>query len=241
MAINTSSLTQHNINTVELVAQSQVSEAHQIKENSQNRSAKFLQMLPTLLINAVVPYAVNMVAQHYMPTIDSLLLASSVPALYTLGMFVWKKQVNAIGLLVVASLLLTAVFALLFRSPRLLLLQGSAVNGLFGVVMLVSLLFSRPILFYIIRSIVAQNDPQRAASFNANWAFPQVRHCYRLLTLIWGCVTVGQLLLVTVLVFNLPISGFAVIMPAAHWSMAMMRKNHRLVAQLREERDAAQQ
>lgn len=213
-----------------------------------NRAEMLRRMLPMMLVNAVAPFTINMVAQHYMPTIDSLLLASSVPALWTLGSLIWKKHIDVMGLIVIASLLLTAVFALAFQSPRLLLLQGSAVNGLLGIGMLISLLFPRPVLFYLMRSIMTQNDPQRVARFNTDWAFPQVRSFYRILTIVWGCVTAGHLLLITALVFTLPISlmliispimGFAFVIPAAQWSMHYMRKNQRLFAQLRQERDRA--
>ena len=216
-------------------------------QNNASRITMIRRMLPMLLINGVAPFAINMIAQHYMSTIDSLLLASSVPALWTLGNLIWKKHIDVMGLIVIASLLLTAVFALIFQSPRLLLLQGSAVNGLLGVGMLLSLLFPRPVLFYLIRSITTQNDPQRIASFNANWEFPQVRSFYRILTTVWGCVTVIQLLLHVGLVFTLPISlmlilspilGFAFIVPAAQWSMHYVRKNQRLIAKLRQQRDA---
>ena len=212
-----------------------------------NSGKMLYRMLPNLLINAGVPFLVNMLARPHMSTTNALLLASSVPALFTLVGIIWKKRIDAVGLLVVVSLLLTAAFALLFKSPQLLLLQGAAVSGLFGIAMLVSLLFPKPILFYIVRSVLAQNDPQRVVSFNADWSFPQVRSLYRLLTIVWGCVTLSSLLLLAVLVFTLPISlmlvlspilNIAVIMPAAHWSMHVLRKNKPLFNQLRQQRDA---
>lgn len=238
MITSTSPLTQMNM---------QSSYASQ-NTTPQPQGMSFTRMLPMLLVNAAAPFAINMIAQHYMSTIDALLLASSVPALFTLGGVIWKKRIDAMGVLVVAGLLLSAVVALLFNSPRLLLLQSSAVNGLLGVVMLVSLLFAKPILFYIVRSIVTQHDAQRIASFNADWAFPQFRTCYRTLTAVWGCVMLATLVLHTALVFTLPISlmliinpflGFALILPAAHWSMSYLRKNQRIFAQLRQQRDAA--
>lgn len=210
------------------------------------RAMGFRRMLPTLLLNAVAPFAINMVAQHYMPAVEALLLASSVPALFTVGNLIWKKHIDIVGSLVVVGLLLSAIFALLFQSPQLLLLQSSMVSGLFGIGMLVSLFFSRPALFYIVRSVVAQNDPQRAASFDADWEFPQFRKFYRTLTIVWGCATVAQVLLHTVLVFTLPISlmlmlgpilNFAVIMPIAHWSMHYFRKNKQAFDELRKQRD----
>jgi intracellular septation protein A len=217
-------------------------------ENNASRGMMLRRMLPNLLINAVAPFVINILARPHMSAVDALLLASSVPALFTLSGLLWKKRIDFVGVLVVVSLLLSAVFALVFKSPRLLLLQSSAVSGLFGIVMLISLLFPRPVLFYLIRSILTQNDPQRLASFNADWAFPQIRSFYRLLTVVWGCLTVAQVLLLTLLVFTLPISlmlvlgpilNFAVIMPAAHWSMYYFRKNKPIFDQLRQQRDAA--
>lgn len=218
-----------------------------VNTNNNNRGMSLRQMLPTLLVNAGVPFAINMLASPHMSTIDALLLASSVPALYTLGSLIWKKHIDMVGVLVVVGLLLSAAFALLFNSPRLLLLQSSAVSGLFGVAMLFSLLLPRPALFYIIRSVLTQSDPQRLASFNADWSIPQIRSFYRVLTVVWGCVTVAHVLLSAVLDFNLPISlmltlgpilNFAVILPVAHWSMYYFRKNKPLFDQLHQQRAA---
>lgn len=218
-----------------------------VSKNNGGSGMSLRRMLPMLLINAVAPLLINLLARPYMSTINALLLASSVPAMYTLGGLIWKKRIDVLGLLVVVGLLLTAVFALVFHSPRLLLLQSSAVSGLLGVVMLISLLFPRPALFYIVRSIMTQNDPQRLASFNADWSFPKFRSFYRVLTTVWGCATVAQLMLLALLVFNLPISlmlvlgpilNFGVVMPIAHWSIHYSRKNKRIFDQLRQQRDA---
>lgn len=208
----------------------------------------FRAMLPALLINALLPLLINLLARPYMSTVNALLLASAVPALYTLGSLLWKRHIDLMGVLVVVGLLLTAFFALVFKSPRLLLLQSSAVSGLFGLALLISLFFSRPILFYIVRYFMTQNDPTRSASFNADWSIPQVRTFYRTLTIVWGSVNVAHLLLLALMVFTLPISlmlvvgplmGFAVIIPVTHWSIHYSRKNKQALAQLRQQRDAA--
>ena len=73
MATNTSSLSQLD------VKQSYAS------TNNSDRAMLLRRMLPNLLINAVVPLLINTLARPYMSTIDALLLASSVPALFTLG------------------------------------------------------------------------------------------------------------------------------------------------------------
>lgn len=204
------------------------------KNNKNNRGSRFRSMLPSLLINVAVPLLINMLAKPYMSTIDALLLASAVPTLFTLGNFLVKKHIDFLGILSVISLLLTAVLALLFKSPRLLLIQTSSVMGLLGIVMLISLIFPRPALFYIARSIVAQNDPQRFASFNFGWSIPQYRSFYRTLTAVWGCVTVANLLLQATLAFTLPIPLVLVLNPilvtcimvlTVTWSTRITSKN----------------
>jgi len=38
-------------------------------------------------------------------------------------------------------------------------------------------------------------DLQRQARFNAAWQLPEVRFSHRLITTVWGCVFVGELIL----------------------------------------------
>lgn len=212
--------------------------------NNNNRGTRFRHMLPSLLINVAVPFLINILAKPYMSTIDALLLASVVPTLFTLGNFIVKKHIDFLGILSVISLLFSAAIALLFNSPRLLLIQTSSVTGLLGLVMLISLLFPRPALFYIVRSIVAQNDPQRFASFNFGWSFPQYRSFYRTLTAVWGCVTVANLLLQATLAFTLPISLVLVLNPilvtcimvlTVTWSTRFASKNKQLFEYVRQQ------
>lgn len=66
MATTTSTLTQND------TKQSYVS------QNNGGRGMMSRQMIPNPLINAAAPFAINMLAQQYISTIDALLLASSV-------------------------------------------------------------------------------------------------------------------------------------------------------------------
>ncbi len=69
-----------------------------------------------------------------------------------------------------------------------------------------------------------------------------------MLSVVWGCVTISQVMLVALLAFTLPISlmvgigpilNVAIILPAAHWSVVYFRKNKRIFDQLRKLSDAA--
>jgi hypothetical protein len=215
------------------------------KNNKKNRGSRFRSMLPSLLMNVAVPLLIDIVAQRYISTIDALLLASVVPALFTLGNFVVKKHVDFLGILSIISLLLSAVIALLFNIPRLLLIQTSSVIGILGLLMLISLLFPRPALWYLARSLLAQNDPPRHASFNFGWSnLPQYRSFYRTLTAVWGSVTVANLLLQATLAFTLPIPVVLVLNPllvicimtlTLGWSVRTVNKNKPLFDHVRQQ------
>ncbi len=119
--------------------------------------------------------------------------------------------------------------------------------GLFGIVLLISLLFPRPALFYLARAVRAQNDEQHFARFNAGWAWPQIRFFYRKLTAIWGCVAIVHLLVQAVLAFTLPISvmlvlgpvlSFIIITPVAHWSRRAARKYKPFFDLVRQQQEA---
>jgi len=179
-----------------------------------------------------------------MSTIDALLLASIIPTLFTIGKFIIKKHLDFMGVLSIISLILSAVFALLFNIPQLLLIQTTSIIGFFGIIMLISLLFPRPALFYVARSLLAHHDPQRFASFNFGWSLPQYRSFYRTLTAVWGGVTVANFLLQAILAFTLPVPVMMVLNPILalcfllsplQWSIRTTRKNRPLFDQIHQQ------
>jgi hypothetical protein len=228
-------------------SQSNVQQSNE-NNNKNNRGSRFRSRLPSLLMNVAVPLVIDLLAKKYMSTIDALLLASVVPALFTLGNFIVKKHIDFLGVLSIVSLLLSAVIALLFNIPRLLLIQTSSVIGLLGLLMLISLLFPRPALWYFARSILGQNDPPRYASFNFGWSnLPQYRSFYRTLTAVWGCVTFGNLILQAILAFTLPIPVMLVLSPilvtcimvlTVIWSTRIISKNEQLFEYIRQQTNA---
>jgi hypothetical protein len=221
----------------------------QVNNKKTNRAKLFLGMLPGVLTNVVAPTLVGILARPYMSTSNVLFLSSVVPALSVLWHLIVKKWIDAVGVLVVAGLLIAAAFALLFTNPRILLLQGYVAGGLIGIMMLISLLFPRPFLFYFLRSIRTQSDPASFGIFNSNWSlFPRFRSFYRTLTAVWGCVSVAQLLLLVVLAFTLPIAltsvlssilSIGILIAMVYWTIHFTRTNTPIFEQVRQQRKNA--
>jgi len=103
--------------------------------------------------------------------------------------------------------------AFLGGDPRLFLIRESLLTVALGIACLVSLLFPKPLWFYIIRYFASANDPARAATFSANWQYPDFRTFTRVLTLVWGLTYLGEFLLRVILVYRMPIPQFMAVSP----------------------------
>jgi hypothetical protein len=105
-----------------------------------------------------------------------------------------RGQADPISIVVLLGISTNIVASFFGGSARLLLVRESLFTGAFGFACFVSLLLPRPMMFYFARHFIAGADPQRRARFDASWQFPEVRSCHRLITTVWGCVFVGELL-----------------------------------------------
>jgi uncharacterized membrane protein len=86
-------------------------------------------------------------------------------------------------------------------------------TGAFGLACFVSLLLPRPMMFYFGRHFIAGTDPQRQARFNSAWQLPQVRFAHRLITIVWGCAFVGELILRIILIYHASAATVLIVSP----------------------------
>jgi hypothetical protein len=112
---------------------------------------------------------------------------------------------------VLVFLVLGVVAALFFDDPRLVLLKESAVTGLFGLVLLVTVPTSRPLMFLFGRRFATGGDPARVAWWNGLWAYPGFRRTQRGLTLMWGATFVVEAVVRAVLTYRLPVATMVVV------------------------------
>ncbi|HET9281390.1 MAG TPA: VC0807 family protein [Candidatus Angelobacter sp.] len=168
-----------------------------------------------IVLNAAVPVLLYKLSKRYYSPSEftALVVAALFPLSKSAFDFIRRRQLDPISILVLLGIVTDGVAILFGGSPRLLLVRESMFTGAFGVACFASLLLPRPMMFYFSRYFVAGSDPQRQARFNAAWQFPEVRFCHRLITTVWGCVFVGELILRIVLIYNLPAALVLVISP----------------------------
>ncbi|MGI8912609.1 MAG: VC0807 family protein [Chloroflexota bacterium] len=172
-------------------------------------------LLPSIVISGVFPYVIYHVLKHSTTASDLLALAvSAIPAiLYGLFGILRQRRLDLIAAVTLVGIAVTIGAALLGGDPRLFLLRESMLTVVLGLACLVSLVFPKPLWFYIIRYFASANDPARAEAFSANWRYPGFRTFTRVLTLVWGLTYLGEFVLRVILVYHMSIAQFLALSP----------------------------
>jgi hypothetical protein len=172
-------------------------------------------ILPSIIINGVLPYVIYQLLKSYTSLSDlNILFISAVPAIIggIVGI-ICNRSLDLIAGVTIVGIAVTIIAALVGGDPRLFLIRESFLTVALGIAFLISLLFPKPLWFYVIRYFVSSNDRERAAAFSANWQYPGFRTFIRVLTLTWGLTYVGEFILRVILVYNMPIAQFLAVSP----------------------------
>jgi hypothetical protein len=158
----------------------------------------FRALLPTLAIDVGGTTAVYYILSRFYPntSIWPILGASLVPAVSNVVNLVRRGTVDIVGLLILLGMMGGLVPALFGGTQRLLLIRESFVSGLLGLVLLVSAFVMRkPIGYYVIREFLTANDALPEEHFDVLWRTAYFRHGVRIVTIGWGIVLLGELVL----------------------------------------------
>jgi len=177
-----------------------------------------------IVLNAIIPVVLYKVSRRYLSPSEftALVIASTFPFGKSIFDLVCIGQVDPISIVVLLGLATDGAALLFGGSPRLLLVRESLFTGVFGLSCFVSLLLPRPMMFYFARHFMAGADPQRQARFNAAWQLPEVRFSHRLITSVWGCVFVGELILRIILINHVPASTVLIVSPILIGSLTIV-------------------
>ena len=196
--------------------------------------SRVLSTLMMLIVNVVIPYVCYTVLKSYHASdVIALSLAAVVPTIATLVGVLRSRHFNAISLFVLGGLVMGILMTFLGGDTRLLLIRESFFTGALGITCFVSLLFPRPLMFSLGRSLVAGDDPAHIARYNQSWQNPYARHASRVATIVWGAVYCSDFLLRVLLVFTLPTAVVVAVGPIVTsaligvtmlWTFAYLRK-----------------
>ncbi|WP_018912234.1 VC0807 family protein [Thiomonas sp. FB-6] len=171
-------------------------------------------LLLELGVNLLGPWLVYRLCLPTLGEFGALVASGIPPALWALAGLVRTRRLDALSLLVLLGIVLSAAVSLLGGEPRLLLLRESLVTGSIGLAFLISLALGRPLVFYLARATVARESAEGSAGFEAAWrARPTLAASIRLMTLVWGLGLCAEFALRAWLVMHLPIERVLLVSP----------------------------
>jgi len=157
----------------------------------QNRN-RFLGLAMVAVFDIAGPLAAySLLRSAGQSAVSALVLSGIFPALGVAIGIIRHRRVDTIGVLVLAGIAVGTVLGLISGSPRLVLIEGSVPTAVFGLLCLGSLWARRPLIYRFAIEFTGPDTP-RGQEFASMWRYPGFRHAFRLYTLVWGVVYLGE-------------------------------------------------
>lgn len=174
--------------------------------------AKVLPWVATILLNVVAPIVVyDALSARGVADVPALLLSGIPPVIELVATVAIARRVDEFSVFVLILLALSVLVALVSGDARLLLLRESAVTGLFGLVLLGSLLAPRPLMFYFGRRFATDGSRGQVAWWNGLWQYPGFRRTQYGITTMWGVTLLVEAVVRAVLTYRLSVAAMVVV------------------------------
>jgi hypothetical protein len=163
----------------------------------------------------------------------ALIASAMPPLLWSVYELAKTRRIDAISVIVTASILFTLAATAMGGSVRIIQIRDALVTGAIGLMFLASLVFEKPLIFYLARATMARHTAEGAASYDALWQVPGVAGVFRVLTVVWGLGLAGQTAVLCALAWVWPISrylllgpliGYGILGLIMAWSLAYIAK-----------------
>jgi hypothetical protein len=150
--------------------------------------------------------AYQMLRSAGLTDVSALVLSGVLPGVGVLGGLIRHRQMDAVGVLVLAGIALGTVLGLVSGNARLVLVEGSVPTAVFGLLCLDSLRSRRPLIFRFALEFMGTGTP-RGRDFASLWQYPGFRHAFRLFTVVWGVAFLAEAAARIVVVEVAPVSA----------------------------------
>lgn len=204
---------------------------------SPSLSGLLLSLWPSILLNGVCVIVVYQLVKHVTSASDVVALAlSALPALMgTLITLLRQRSVDVLGAFTLVTVVASIGLTFMTGDARLFLIRESLLTVFFGVICLISLLFPRPIWYYIIRYFTAGNHQKQILAYEAAWKFASFRGYIRTVTILWGMLYTIEFLIRLAMIYTLTISQVLVFSSIVFYALTILASvlTFRLGARLR--------
>jgi intracellular septation protein A len=160
-----------------------------------------LQLLIDIALTPAVYFALH--GRFGLTTTAVLLISIAAGGLWTALTLARTRKVDVVSLCVLGGIVIGGALTMLTGNPQFGVAKDSLYTGVFGLVALASLGAKRPLMYYLIRQFVADD----------NWASPMFRRCMRVMTLTWAVGLLIEAATRIVLVYTVSVNTAAALSP----------------------------
>lgn len=188
-----------------------------------------------MLCNFLLPWALYKLSVSHFGETRAIVISAVVPAVWGLVEFAWNRKIDAMSIAVLGGIGLSLVAVALGGSPKTLLFRESLITGLAGLVLVVSALFRRPLLYVVIapmvraltsaQSLAGAVVPARvlARAHEELEAFsgkPWFRRVMTTMTLVTGLIFISETAARSALIFTQPTEKVLLLAPFIQYAAA---------------------
>lgn len=164
-------------------------------------------------VNIAAPLLIYSQAQGRWGEPNALLASSLPPLLWGIGSFLHRRRVDALSVLALTGIVLSAIAFLGNGSVQLLQLREKLVTLSIGLAFLGSAVIGKPLIYPLARATMARESAAALATFDAKGNDALVRRTVMVMTLAWGFGLVADFVVSALLIYLLPIESYLVIGP----------------------------
>lgn len=163
-------------------------------------------LVTNLTFNIVLPLITVNALQHQLGVVRALAIAAVFPALEVGVTALRRRRVDALGIIVLALIVVGVVASLVTGDVHFALAKESLGTGVFGLLCLGSFLMPRPLMYFIGRTFSTGNDPKLVAAWNDRWQYIEFRRVIRMLTAVWGIAYLLEAAARVAIAYALPVN-----------------------------------
>lgn len=194
---------------------------------------------PSILLNGVCVIVVYQLMKNFTSASDVTALAlSAVPALVgSIITLIQQRSVDVLGAFTLITIVASIGLTFMTGDAKLFLIRESMLTVLFGIICLISLLFPKPIWYYIIRYFTVGNSQEQMIAYEAAWKFASFRGYIRTVTILWGVLYTIEFLIRLAMIYTLTISQVLVFSSIIFYALTILASvlTFRLGARLRKQ------
>ena len=129
--------------------------------------------------------AYNLLRSNGFSTVAALILSGLFPVVGMIVGFIGHRRVDAVGVLVLAGIVVGAILGLVSHNPKLVLDEGSVSTGVFGLICLGSLATDKPMMYRFALEFMGP-DTERGREFADLRQYKEFRRAFVVITVVWG-------------------------------------------------------